>query len=302
MYSNATETISSELHQVDEKILEILSKNQNILTQNFISYILMGSKKIRSTISILSVKALNESFSSKQASICAISEIIHNASLIHDDIIDNSEQRRGKPSFNNIFGNSAAVLSGDFLISVVLKELLSLNNQTILKRYIETFSTLCAGEINQLGEKNKIISVDEYIEKTERKTAELFKTTLFSTFYTENLYENITFAENFAKNFGIAFQIRDDILDITQKSTGKPVLSDLNNGIYTLPVIIFAEEKNITNPQKINLSDLQNSCAISKAVDLCAKYANRALDLLEHFSDNQYAKALKNLCEELKRI
>lgn len=302
MYSNATETISSELLKVDEKIFEILSQNKNFLTQNFLEYILTGSKKIRSTVAILVSKAYKDSFSDRQATVCAISEIIHNASLIHDDIIDNSELRRGNRSFNSTFGNSVAVLSGDYLISIVLNELLKLNNNEVLIQYANTFSMLCNGEINQLGEKNQIISVEKYLEKTEKKTAELFKTTLFSTFLIENQQENLNFAKNFGKNFGIAFQIRDDILDITQKSAGKPVLADFKNGICTLPVIFFAKEKNINDIKKINLSELKNSCAISKSADLCAKYVNSALDLLGHFSDNQYAETLKNLCEELKRI
>lgn len=302
MYENPINSISLELKQVDEKICNILSENRNFLTKNFLEYILTGSKKIRSTIALLAAKAFCGSVSDAQITVCAIGEIIHNASLIHDDIVDKSNLRRGKSSFNSVFGNSAAVLGGDFLISIVLKELLKLNNDNVLKRFANMFLTICDGEINQLGEKNQIISVEKYLEKSEKKTAELFKTILFSVFAAENLTEHFDFAEKFGKNFGIAFQIRDDVSNCQQNTTDKPVGSDLENGICTLPIIFYAENKNIKNFSEIDFSDLQNSCAISKAADCINTFTNNALDLLTDFSDNQYADALRNLCEELKRI
>ena len=169
MYENPINSISSELKQVDEKICNILSENRNFLTKNFLEYILTGSKKIRSTIALLAAKAFCGSVSDAQITVCAIGEIIHNASLIHDDIVDKSNLRRGKSSFNSVFGNYAAVLGGDFLISIVLKELLKLNNDNVLKRFANMFLTICDGEINQLGEKNQIISVEKYLEKSEKK-------------------------------------------------------------------------------------------------------------------------------------
>lgn len=302
MYQNITNIISSDIKEVDNKILQILFDNKNFLTQNFLQFILQGSKKLRSVAAILLLRALSTDVSSKQIQVCAISEIIHNASLIHDDIIDKADVRRGNKSFNNQFGNSAAVLSGDFLISVVLKELLKIGKNDVLEKYVNSFASLCKGEINQLAEKNQIISLEEYLEKTERKTAELFKTTFWSVFAVEDKTEYYNLAEDFGKSFGIAFQIRDDIRDFTQISSNKPSLSDFKNGICTLPMIIFAEEHNIKNFSEISLSDLQNSSAISKSRSLCNKFVNNALDLIRDFSDNQYAQGLKTLCEELKRI
>lgn len=302
MYQTATNIIVSELKKVDNEILKILSSNNNFLTPIFIEYILRGSKKIRSSVAILAGKALNGEFSDRQLLICAITEIIHNASLIHDDIVDNADIRRGNESFNKLYDNSTAVLSGDYLISLVLQELIKLNDNNILQQYIHTFSNLCKGEINQLEEKNQIISIEKYLEKTENKTAKLFETTLFSVFMAENQVANIDFASEFGKNFGIAFQIRDDIKNFTQKTADKPKLSDLENGICTLPAIIFAKENNISDFSKINSKDIQNSEAIAKSADLCTKYANNALDLIQNFSDNQYVHGLKILCEELKRI
>lgn len=302
MVQNSMKLISSELKKVDEKICNILLENKNFLTKDFIDFILNGSKKIRSAVAILAVKSYEYEVSEEQIAICALGEIIHNASLIHDDIVDKSDVRRGKPTFNRVLGNSVAVLGGDFLISVVLKELLKLNNDEVLKRFSNMFLTLCDGEINQLGEKNQLISFEKYIEKSEKKTAELFKTILFSVFAVENFQKHFDFAERFGKNFGLAFQIRDDILNYSSKSTDKPVLSDYDNGICTLPMIFYGEEKNIKDFCKIKISDVQNSSAVGKSIEVCEKFANIALDLTANFSDNQYAGALKNLCEELKRI
>lgn len=295
-------SISFELKQVDEKIFNILTENKNFLTQNFIEYILNGSKKIRSAVALLAMKAFCGIVSDRQITVCAIGEIIHNASLIHDDIVDKSHLRRGKSSFNSILGNSAAVLGGDYLITIVLKELLKLNNDKVLKRFANMFLSLCNGEINQLGEKNQIISIEKYLEKSEQKTAELFKTILFSVFASENLSKHYDFAEKFGQNFGIAFQIRDDLLNFNKNSTDKPVGTDLENGICNLPMIFYAEDNQIKNFSEFNFSDLQNSTAISKSLDYVTKFTNNALDLIADFSDNQYANALRNLCEELKRI
>ena len=231
-----------------------------------------------------------------------LGEIIHNASLIHDDIVDKSDVRRGKPTLNSTLGNSVAVLGGDFLISVVLKELLKFNNYNVLRRFSNMFLTLCDGEINQLGEKNQLVSIEKYLEKSEKKTAELFKTILFSVFAVDDLQKHFDFAEKFGKNFGLAFQIRDDVLNYCSKSTDKPVLSDYENGICTLPIIFYAEEKNIEDFCKIKISEVQNSSAVGKSLEVCEKFVNIALDLTADFSDNQYADALKNLCQDLKRI
>lgn len=302
MVQDSTNSISFELKKVDEKIRNILFENNNFLTENFIDFILNGSKKIRSAVAILSVKSFGYDVSDAQTTICALGEIIHNASLIHDDIVDKSDVRRGKPSLNSTLGNSIAVLGGDFLISVVLKELLKFNNYNVLRRFSNMFLTLCDGEINQLGEKNQLVSIEKYLEKSEKKTAELFKTILFSVFAVDDLQKHFDFAEKFGKNFGLAFQIRDDVLNYCSKSTDKPVLSDYENGICTLPIIFYAEEKNIEDFCKIKISEVQNSSAVGKSIEVCEKFANIALDLTADFSDNQYADALKNLCQDLKRI
>lgn len=301
MFQKTIDIISSELLEVDNNILKILSNNENYLTKNFQNYILNGSKKLRSTFAILTIKALGYDVSDKQFTVCAISEIIHNASLIHDDIIDNSDLRRGNLSFNSSFGNSVAVIAGDFLISLVLKELLSLNNNLVLNNFVEMFSSLCNGEIYQLEDKYKIISLDKYLKKSERKTAELFKSTLFSVFAVENQVNHFDFAKNFGKNFGIAFQLNDDVENFKSSSANKPNLSDFNDGICTLPVILYSKEKNITDFEKITVEEVQNSLYLKKSEDLCEKYANAALDLLEDFADNQYTSALKFLCKNIRK-
>ncbi len=301
MYQKPTDIINSELLDVDNYIQKILTNNQNYLTNYFQNYILNGSKKLRSTIAILAIKALGHKPTVKQLSICAISEIIHNASLIHDDIIDNSNLRRGKSSFNSDFGNSVAVIAGDFLISIVLKELFILKNELVMNNFIKMFSKLCNGEIYQFENKNKIISLEKYLNKSELKTAELFKTSLFSVFAAENQSEYYDFAKNFGKNFGIAFQLNDDIDNFYSSYSNKPIYSDFNNGICTLPMILYANEKNITDYSKISISDLENSLYLKKSADLCKNYANAALDLLKDFADNQYTNALKILCKNIRK-
>ena len=295
-YFETISIINKELCFIDKQIKKIISSSPDFLFDNLIDFVLSKSKKLRSVITILVLKSIFKEVSEKQLKICALVELIHNASLIHDDVIDNAERRRNKHSFNNLFGEKNAVIAGDFLLSLSLKELADINNSKITSLFANSLTNICLGELNQNFEKHQILSIEKYIEKSKLKTAELFKLCLISCLVVENQQENISFAEDFANNYGIAFQIRDDINDFSKTLSDK-TKNDLQNGIYTAPIIYFKEQY----PNKdITIENILNSNAITKSKQLCNLYIDNALDLLTDFSDNQYKAVLIKLCKQLK--
>ena len=297
-YFKTINIIDFELSQIDKTIEKIILKNQNFLSETFLKYIFSGSKKIRSAITILLLKACNENISDNVISICALIELIHNASLIHDDIIDNSDMRRNLPSFNQQFGNKTAVIAGDFLLSLIFDTLSEINNPKVTKTFSQTVKNLCIGEISQIENKNKITSLEKYLQKTEQKTAALFECAVKSAFLTKNQPQKLEFAENFAKNFGLAFQIKDDLENFTKTEQNKPSKNDFLSGILTAPVIFYSEQHSIEQFDIETFKKIKNSFAIQQTEKLYSSFSAKAIDLLEYFSDNQYKQALIGLCRQ----
>jgi geranylgeranyl pyrophosphate synthase len=228
-------------------------------------------------------------------------ELIHNATLIHDDIIDNATKRRGKVSLNIKLGNNLSVLAGDFLLSIAMKKLNECNNQELIKIFSIALSNMCLGEINQQFSLNKIPSIDEYILKSQNKTAELFIASLKSLAILLGIRQQNEIYE-FARNYGIAFQLKDDLVNILQTDLSKPDLSDIYNGNYTLPVIYFAQENNcVEEMSKTELVNkiVKNSLIIDKTNGLIKDYSTRAIASLDFIEDNQYKLKLKELTESL---
>ena len=158
---------------------------------------------------------------------------------------------------------------------------------------------MCKGEINQHFTQGKIPTLEEYIEKSKQKTAELFKAALVSLAKIKNI-ENSK-VEDFAINFGIAFQIRDDLINILETDMSKPTFSDIHNKIYNAPVIFL--NKNISTLTEDELfKELQTKEIKEKTIELIKKYATLAIASLDFIKDNQYKQELTNLCESLYKV
>lgn len=273
--------ILPEISVIKEKISSFYCESQELQTvlRDFLS---RESKLIRSIIALLFLKSTNESIKDEHYRIIVTTELIHNASLIHDDAIDDSNIRRGKKSINTMFGNKLSIIAGDYLTSLAVQELLTLNNSDILQIYFKTISKMCEGESLQYFQKGRIPTLNEYLIKTQYKTAELFKACLVAnSIYSTNQYQ--IEAQEFAINYGIAFQIKNDLDDY---KLGINKSSDIQQGIYTAPVI-FA-------------NSIENSdAAIEKTMDLIDNYCQRAKNVLLKFSDNEYSRSLMGLVDKL---
>ncbi len=293
--------IEKELKNLNEHITKIISDNENLIAQDISDYINAKSKKIRPTLIFLFAKAMGIEITEQIYHLACSIELIHNSTLIHDDIIDNADTRRGRISLNYKLGNNLSVLAGDILLSIALRELIKCNNIELIELYAKSLYLMCKGEINQNFEINKIPTLEEYIKKTEYKTSELFKVSLISLCFIKNLKEKDEIYA-FAKNFGIAFQIKDDLLNILKTDKTKPIMSDIYNGIYTAPVIYLNDDKgNVEemNKEEIIKNLLSKKEYIEKTIELIKEYANRAIEAIKFIEDNEYKREIITITENL---
>lgn len=273
-YQEIIRLVENELAQLEGKI-----NSFDLVMPELNSYAMRKSKHIRAVLSFLFLKAVGISVDERQIVNQGIVELIHNASLIHDDVIDESDSRRGESSLNIQDGNRLAVISGDYLLSVALAEIVSLNSLQLVSIYSKTLKEMCVGEIKQNITKFKIPTIDDYIEKSYKKTGALFEAALDGSLSIAKK----KYSPNFAKLFGIAFQIRDDILNITENRAD----SDIENGIYTAPVIY---SNNPANPL----------AGIEKAKGLLNNYVEKIINEISGLPENEFKVGLLKLSELLK--
>lgn len=248
-------------------------------------------------------KALFNEVSQEHINIASATELIHNATLIHDDIIDDSDLRRSEITVNYQFDNSLAVVAGDFLLSLALEELLSTGSKEVISVFTNALTQVCQGEINQYFDKNKLSSIEVYLKKSKQKTAMLFEAALSSiSALNDNRYKEKI--ENFASNFGIAFQIRDDLINVVQTDDSKPLLNDIKNGVYTAPIIYLLEEKPelLNSSVDIIVSAFKSSNAIEKTKKLIQNHVSLAIDSLDFLEDNFYKQSMIDLCKYICEV
>ena len=195
-------------------------------------FILKSSKRIRSKVAILYFKSAGFEINNSILKILAAGEIIHNASLLHDDVIDNAEMRRGKTTISKKYSSKISILAGDYLTSLAIEKLLNLKNFEILNIFKDCIQKMTKAEIKQYFLRGKVPAKSEYIEICEGKTAALFEAIFESCAIILNAPVNN--AVNFAKNFGIVFQIKNDLEEHS-------AANDKSNEIYTAKDILGIE-------------------------------------------------------------
>ncbi|KTW27712.1 hypothetical protein T552_02152 [Pneumocystis carinii B80] len=253
-----------------------------------------------------------------QRRLAEITEMIHTASLLHDDVIDNSHIRRGMPSGNHVFGNKMAVLAGDFLLGRASLALARLRNAEVIELLATVIANLVEGEIMQLKgimdkEDNEYFHfrdiLSKYLKKTYLKTASLIAKSCRATTLLGGCTSEITDnAYLYGKNLGLAFQLTDDMLDytISEDTFGKPVKKDLKLGLITAPVLFAWEKYPELGPViKRKFSNDGDICrthelviksnGLQKTKELAEKFCNKALDSLNLFPVSPSRHALEEL-------
>nr|QVQ56760.1 prenyl transferase [Erythrocystis saccata] len=291
-------SITNEFQNLNNNLYKMIAVDNAILYSAAEQLFKAGGKRIRPIILLNVAKSTshNNSISIEQKRLAEITEIIHTASLVHDDIIDECDTRRGMNTIHKIFNNKIAVLAGDFLFAQSSWYLANLNNLEVVKIISKIIIDFAEGEIKQ-GTKsfNNSISMEEYIEKSFYKTASLVACSCKATVMLNN---NNAIKKNnfylFGKHTGLAFQIIDDILDIISTSIelGKPAGLDLKNGNLTASLIfslnkkeklyqLIDEEFQFKNNINEAIQCIKQTNSIQKAKDIAIEHIQLAIHVIE---------------------
>lgn len=301
--------IQGELKKFDDYYKNsIFCNNTNI--QEVIKYTLKSDgKKIRPVLLLLTAKACGEINESTYNSAVTI-ELLHSASLIHDDVVDESKMRRGKPSLNAVYDNKVSVLAGDYFLSTALMKSVLSGNLDIITIISNLGRNLAEGELNQLFlAKEVILDENEYFEVIKKKTASLLSACMeigaISTNGTEDDVEKFALLGDY---LGICFQLRDDIFDYFDNNIGKPTGNDIREGKVTLPLLYSLKNNKKEESSKLlnillqkdlteqNISHLIAFAKENGGIEYTNKkineYKEKALAIVNTFPENEIKKAL----------
>jgi len=307
--------VGNKLNEVSEQIKYKLASEINLIHKMTDYHIKSGGKRIRPLLTLGSAKLCGYKDGNRDVNLAACVELIHNATLLHDDVIDNSDIRRGVKTANSVWGNQSSILVGDYLLSRCFEMMVEDGSPEILKLLSSTSSRIAQGEVLQLEYKGEIDLLEEtYFNIINMKTAALFgAATRVGACLGNKSKKEKDALESYGKNIGLAFQIADDALDYfsTKKIFGKEIGKDFYEGKTTLPLIIIfqranSEERNflreIFKKKKRNEDDFSETLALInkyKAVEATFKraeyYVNISYDSLGIFQNSLEKKVLQNL-------
>lgn len=273
-----------------------------------------GGKRIRPALSLL-VGLMLDAEQGPLIQLATAIELLHTATLVHDDLIDNALLRRGIPTLNSQWAPGATVLTGDFIFARAAKMAANTNSVEVMKLFAQTLAVIVNGELNQLFTGHCSLDRKEYYQRIYAKTASLFETSTSSAGILSQVSEQkIENLRRFGYEIGMAFQIVDDILDFTgeQATVGKPVGSDLRQGLVTLPVINYIENhpedtysrdflsgKCGHNETQLNhlVEAIRNSDAINFSHQEACEFVDRGLAHLKRFPPSPERDSLQELSE-----
>ncbi len=243
-FSSILSPIGEELRQVESRMGEALITDEEPLTAILRGLFTSGGKRLRPALAILASK-FQQSDLSKVVALAAAVEMLHTATLVHDDMIDNSLMRRGNPTLNAAWDDGVVVLVGDYLFARSAALAAETASVRIISLFAKTLMLICSSELREalsIAKPNR----EDYYWRISKKTASLFAAaTEGGALLSEAAEEEVQAFRGYGYNLGMAFQIMDDILDFTgeEEELGKPIGSDLRQGVITLPVLYFLEEK-----------------------------------------------------------
>lgn len=304
--------VSEDMQQIDLIIFESF-KSDVALVNQLAHYILnSGGKRIRPIIIVFAAKALGY-LGTDHRSLAAIIEFIHTATLLHDDVIDASELRRGKQTANAVWGNDVSVLVGDFLYSRAFEMMVSLQNMRVMEIFARTTNTIAEGEVMQLMNSHDPTTTElQYHEVIYKKTAKLFEASAQLGAIIANadqIYEDTM--KQYGLCLGVAFQLIDDVLDYNAKSEdiGKNIGDDLAEGKPTLPLIRAIQQGTTAQVALISeaikqggrdnvesvIKVIESTDAIEYTKKAAQDYANKAIAALEPLPNSAHKEALCSL-------
>ena len=314
MQSNTIyEPVQEDLNKVEDWLRSVSKVDFSWLAK-LLGYSLKGGgKRIRPALTLLSGKFYNYNLDSLLPMATAV-ELLHTATLVHDDAIDKSSVRRGRPTINTVWGEDKAVLLGDYLFAKAGEFAATTGNLQAIKLTAQTIMTISSGELNQaFNAFNLKQTREDYFQRVSSKTASLFcLATESGAILSQAPERSIEILKGYGHNLGIAFQVVDDILDFigTEEELGKPVGSDLAQGTLTLPAMLLLERYPEENPVKrlfqnrdkqenigLAIELIRNSSIVQECYGVASDYCSKACHNLGQLPDNASRQALVQLAD-----
>ncbi len=314
-YFQLKNSVEDKLLLVEEKIKSKLISNVELVQKMTDYHLDTGGKRLRALLTLGSAKMCGYLKGTRDINLAACVELIHSATLMHDDVIDNGTIRRGKKTLNKIWGNHSSVLAGDYLLSRCFEMMVEDGNIEVLKLLSSTSSKIAQGEILQLQHKGEIDMLEEtYLKIISAKTAELFAAATKVGAILSNVKSKEKEAlEFYGRNLGLTFQIADDTLDYNSdlKIFGKKIGKDFYEGKITMPLILLFQKTNSIEKKKLkdifskNLRDendlkyilslIKKYNTINECYQKAQHYINLASNSLSIFEDSEEKNILDNL-------
>lgn len=304
--------VQEQIHQVEHLMKSQADGNHPDLQAALNHLIAAGGKRIRPTVTLLIGRMLGAE-ESRLITLSGAIELLHTATLVHDDLIDGSLLRRGNPTLNSRWSPGATVLTGDFLFARAAKLAADTNSIPVMGLFSQTLAIIVNGEITQLFSHRCQVNRQDYYQRIYAKTASLFEaSTCCAALIADVPDEMIEVVRRYGYNIGMAFQIVDDVFDFIgdQVKIGKPVGNDLRQGLITLPTIYYVEgHPDDTNAQEIIngeclkyeqqvtelVDNIRASQAVQEALNEPDSYVAAALDLLKTLPDTPERVHLEDL-------
>lgn len=303
--------LKSDLDVIEKELAAAVNSSSHLLNEASLHLLLAGGKRIRPVFVLLAAKFGNYSIESIK-NVAVPIELIHMASLVHDDVIDDAETRRGRETVKAQWNNRVAMYTGDFLFAKAIEYITALQNTYAHEVLSHTMIELCIGEIIQIEDKRFLDqTVRDYLRRIKRKTAILISASCeLGAIASGADDKTVRHLKQFGYYVGMSFQIIDDILDITStdEQLGKPAGSDLMQGNITLPVLYAKNDPAIApllhamfegtgteiEKQKL-LQEIRKSDGINKAKSVSNLYLQKALDEVKQLPPNSAKKSLQNI-------
>ena len=310
--------LKSSLKRVEREISKNIKDEEKLITLTAGHLIKAKGKKIRPLLTLLVSKMLNYK-GNADVTLAVCIEFIHNATLLHDDVIDTGKIRRGKLSANQIWGNKVSVLVGDYLLSRAFKLMVKNKSLKLLEILSQTSLILARGQIQDVGNNQNVnLTEKKYLSIIDAKTAELFRISCFlPTIITDQNKKTQKIFNDFGFNFGMAFQLSDDVLDYFGDSgkMGKSVGKDFFEGKVTYPVIhcfkksdkkskkiiakLFFKRKRSKKDLAVILDLMKKTNTYKSSIEFVRKYAEKAKTNINKFEGNKYKVYLDELVDHL---
>jgi heptaprenyl diphosphate synthase len=308
--------LNSDINMVEKELETRIQTESLVLRQASLHILQAGGKRIRPVFVLLAGKFGNYDINVIKNVAVAL-ELIHMASLVHDDVIDDADLRRGKPTIKSKWDDRIAMYTGDYIFALAIELMTKIEDPVAHKILSKAIVELCIGEIEQIKDKYQFDQhLKDYLRRIKRKTALLIAVSCqlgaVATGVDEHLHKKLY---RFGYYVGMSYQIIDDVLDFTatEKELGKPAGSDLIQGNITLPVLYAMEDHSIKSRVKLVhenmdrseleaiIQSIKNSGAIERSLNMSDQYLKKALHILNEFPDNRAKKTLRDIANFIGR-